>query len=243
MLWYNYSYYSVCQFHWCVRVAVCHVSKEHDRNIHFTLCVRVSFSLVCLCGGVSCFKRLWYNNSYSVIQCHWCVRVVVCHALKSSESYYSVCPCGGVFCFKILWYNYSYYSVCPCGGVSRFKMLWYNYSYYSVCQFHGCVRVAVCHVSKEHDRNIHLTLRVRVSFSLVCLCGGVSCFKRLWYNNSYSVIQCHWCVRVAVCPALKSSDLFVLASVCHSSKGYSRNIFLILCFQLTNVMFLKNTVR
>ena len=49
---------SVCQFHWCVHVAVCPASKCYDMIIHITLCVRVSFSLVCPCGGVSCFKML-----------------------------------------------------------------------------------------------------------------------------------------------------------------------------------------
>ena len=224
-------YYIFIHIILCVRVAVCPASKWYDIIIHITMCV-----CVLVCPVSKCY--------HTIIHIILCVSVAVCPASKwYDESYYSVCQCGGVSCFKILWYNYSYYSACPCGGVSRCKMLWYNYSYYSVCQFHWCVRVAVCHVSKEHDRNIHLILCVRVSFLLVCPYGGVSRFKRLWYNNSYSVIQCHWCVRVAVCPALKSSDLFVLASVCHSSKGYSRNIFLILCFQLTNVMFLKNTVR
>ena len=103
--------------------------------------------------------------------------------------------------------------------------------------------MAVCPALKCYDIIIHITLCVSVSFSLVCPCGSVSCFKRLWYNYSYSVSHCHWCVRVAVCPALKSSDLFVLASVCRSSKGYGRNIFFTLCFQLADVMFLKNMVR
>ena len=61
---------SVCHFYWCVCVAVCPSSKCYDIVIHNTLCVCVSFSLVCPCGGVSCFKMLWYNYSY-----------------------YSVCPC------------------------------------------------------------------------------------------------------------------------------------------------------
>ena len=161
-----------------VCVVVCPVSKCYDTIIHIFLCVRVA-----VCPVSKCY--------YTIINIFLCVSVAVCPASKwYDESYYSVCPCEGVSCFKILWYNYSYYSVCPCGGVSRFKMLWYNYSYYSVCQFHWCVRVAVCHVSKEHDRNIHLILCVRVSFLLVCPYGGVSRFKRLWYNYSYSVIQC-----------------------------------------------------
>ena len=188
---------SVCHYHWCVRVAVCPASKCYDMIIHFTLCVCLSFSLVC--------------------------------------------PCGSVSCFKMLWYNYLYYSVCPCGSVSCLKWLWYNYSYYSLCHYHWCVRVAVCPASKCYDIIICISLCVcvavfhasngygiiilcvHVSFSLVCPCGGVSCFKRLWYNYSYFVCHFHWCVHV---------------SVCHVSNGHGRNILLI-CVSLCPCVILQ----
>ena len=60
---------SLCVIFIGVSVLVCHASKDYGGNFHLTLCVRVSFSLVCPCGGVSCFKMLWYNYSYSVCPC------------------------------------------------------------------------------------------------------------------------------------------------------------------------------
>merc|ERR1712051_427036 len=96
-----------------------------------------------------------------------------------------------------------------------------------------CVRVAVCHVSKDHGRNILLILCVSVVvwwcvmlqmdmveiFFLfhvsVWQCGGVSCFKRTWYEySSYSVCQCGG---VVVCPA---------------SNGHGRTILLIPCVRV-----------
>ena len=53
----------------CDRVAVCSALKFSDIIIHITLCVRVSFSLVCPCGGVSGFKMLHNYSSYSVCPC------------------------------------------------------------------------------------------------------------------------------------------------------------------------------
>ena len=42
----------------CDCVAVCPALKFSDIIIHITLCVRVSFSLVCPCGGVVVFKMI-----------------------------------------------------------------------------------------------------------------------------------------------------------------------------------------
>ena len=87
----------------------------------------------------------------------------------------------------------------------------------SLCVIFIDVSVLVCHASKDYGRNFHLKLIVRVNSIGLYLWRCVMFQKDMvviFILLCVSVCHFHWCVRVAVCLALKCYGIIIHISLC-----------------------------